>query len=478
MNSVIQSFMGSMNAHKSAKATPGKQGASQAFQQLLTNVQSSSKSIQLKGMKVKEKESLQSLLKQLQSLLKESGITFVDKEGVKLTPEQLMKKLKDQLMANDQKGTDQAMNLLESLKLQISKTSTDSLGSQSDLVQLIDNVTIAVEALKDSEQTFLAGMMDAPFLKAIEASQGKSDESKAAIEKQLKEIWNKFQQLMKPMESTAKSPDSEKMDQKALLALKDVLNQFTKLSDQLPLESKKQWQNLVAQISKDGTNRQQKLFQDLLLSFKTRQQLPNTYHQQNPVSSKDIAKWVAQSLEQNKAKEQTISKGTPNMQTVPMTKVEQYVIHVNQTDSASSRQKQFIQEFERVLQSSRMQFNQAGSREMLLKLRPANLGDMTVKFAQIDGEMTVKILVSTQAAKEMLEGNMSKLRHMFSPQQVIVEKNESLSSQSQIYQESEMEEGTDEEKHDGHNNREQDQREDGDEQEQLSFQEILMNEKV
>src|SRR5699024_4075522 len=45
-------------------------------------------------------------------------------------------------------------------------------------------------------------------------------------------------------------------------------------------------------------------------------------------------------------------------------------------------------------------------------------------FIEMNGEMTVKITVSSQATKKMLEANIHQLKNMFSPHQVVIEKQE------------------------------------------------------
>ncbi|MBH0229275.1 flagellar hook-length control protein FliK [Halobacillus yeomjeoni] len=324
--------------------------------------------------------------------------------------------------------------------------------------------------VSDSKNVNVEGLLEA----ALGSMNVQAGENLAQMEKQLKDLWQEFQKLIQPLTSM-ESITPTQIDSKTSLAIKNVLEQFTKLMDQFPLENKKQLEALMAKVTKEGAEKEQKVFQNLLNSFRNRQKAPASYHQQHPVSGKDIAKWVSKSMVQNSPVETTTSVHTFS-QSMPMTKVEQYVIHINHNQSPDSAQKQLIQEFERILQSSRFQVNQAGNRELLLRLRPANLGDMTVKFAVVNGEMAVKILVSTQAAKEMMEGNMTQLRHMFSPQQVIIEKNEGVLTQQSFHQESEFEEESDQGSREG-SERERQQKDDEDEPEQ-SFHEILMNEKV
>ncbi|WP_102028219.1 flagellar hook-length control protein FliK [Salirhabdus sp. Marseille-P4669] len=112
-----------------------------------------------------------------------------------------------------------------------------------------------------------------------------------------------------------------------------------------------------------------------------------------------------------------------NVDSMPMTKIEQYTIYVQRqpgTEQTGS-QKQLLDQFEQAIKSSRF-LQKDGALQLTLKLRPAHLGDMVVKLTQVNGEMAVKISVASTAAKELLESNMNQLRHMFSPNQVVIEK--------------------------------------------------------
>ncbi|MBB6452921.1 hypothetical protein HNQ94_001367 [Salirhabdus euzebyi] len=109
------------------------------------------------------------------------------------------------------------------------------------------------------------------------------------------------------------------------------------------------------------------------------------------------------------------------LETLPMSKLEQYTIYINRQNSNSGTSQQLMNQMETVLKASQF-LQKEGATELTIKIKPAHLGDMVVRFTQINGEMAVKIVVSSLATKELLEGNMSQLRHMFSPNQVVIEK--------------------------------------------------------
>src|SRR5699024_11587249 len=78
------------------------------------------------------------------------------------------------------------------------------------------------------------------------------------------------------------------------------------------------------------------------------------------------------------------------------------------------------------MESSRyLNLNQA-NRQMTIHLRPHHLGYIVVKMNELNGEMLVKLMVQSSDAKRMLESNLHQLKHMFSPHQVVIEKQDTL----------------------------------------------------
>lgn len=298
------------------------------------------------------------------------------------------------------------------------------------------------------------------------------------IEKNLHKTWQEMKSIIQTFHEKDPSPQAS---HKAGKEMKELLQKFMHLVESLP-NHKSTGQGVLERITQEGTLQERQVFSKLIHMYQNRTDVPKTYHQQTPLTGKDIVKWVKQAMGEDLQQEPKLQapKYQPlsNNVTMPMTKVEQHVIHMNQNQESTSSQKQMIQQLEKIIQSSRLLTNPKGSMEMLIKLKPGNLGDLTVKFAQVNGEMAVKILVTSQAAKEMLEGNKTQLRHMFSPQQVVIEKVESSALQQQLHEQMDSS-SKDREQPNDHNQHveEQDDME-MTENEELSFHEILMNEKV
>ncbi|WP_028782789.1 flagellar hook-length control protein FliK [Thalassobacillus devorans] len=264
-------------------------------------------------------------------------------------------------------------------------------------------------------------------------------------------------------------------------------HQFGKLAKQL-VQSLEQWtaqhngnnsnaQQAAAQGQKAPNPLDEPLLRDLIKWYQSRTAIQNqAYQSQSQVTTKDMTKWLQHALNRYI----TADKGPEKHSFLPagtITKVEQFMIHLNHSQSTEGMQKQLMQEFDKVLKSSNLQLLKNGSMEMQLKLRPAQLGDVVVRMTQLNGEMAVKIIVTSQAAKEMLEGNMQQLRHMFSPQQVVVEKADMSSAQQQFQSKDQQTNGSDDQSSPEHTAKQQEREEENNENED-SFQEILLNEKV
>jgi len=163
-----------------------------------------------------------------------------------------------------------------------------------------------------------------------------------------------------------------------------------------------------------------------------------------------------------------------------MPKLEQYVIHLTHAQGNTSPDQQLMEQFQKVIQSSKfLNAPSGGANQLSITLHPSNLGEMNLRFAEVNGEMTVKIMVTTQVAKDMLETNMKQLMNMFSPHQVVVEKQEMAVSQSENIDDAQQQQEEQDEKEERHFQQPDEQ---NSEKSELDFEnhlnEILLNEKV
>ena len=233
-------------------------------------------------------------------------------------------------------------------------------------------------------------------------------------------------------------------------------------------------------LQKEDTG-EQRIWRDLLQAFERRMQVSGNqpYRSEAKVTSSDISKWLTKAMEKHGLNEKPTGPRIFNHLNTPLPQLEQYVIHINQslTDKHADRP-ELIEQFQKVMRTSSFRYTPSGLNQLSITLRPDNLGEMMVRFTQINGELAVKIMVTTQAAKEMLETNMNQLRNMFLPHQVIVEKQDAAVQSNEFVQK----EQNDEQLHDQEQNHSQnpnkEEHKQSEEDFETQFHEILLNEKV
>ena len=227
----------------------------------------------------------------------------------------------------------------------------------------------------------------------------------------------------------------------------------------------------------DGESKEYSIWKDLVSSFQKRNQLVTNqqYNTNAKVTSKNIVKWLHNGINTQATLEHTLVPQPINVSNMPMSKLEQYVIHINQTQESQSVDKQLIDQFQNVMKTSRFLSMNNGVNQLSITLRPDNLGEMMVRLTEINGEMTLKIIVSSQATRQMLEANIHQLKSMFSPHQVVIEELEiDVQDVEKEHEEQPLDEH--EEDHSQESSKEESKDFDGDFQKQ--FQELLMNEEV
>lgn len=107
--------------------------------------------------------------------------------------------------------------------------------------------------------------------------------------------------------------------------------------------------------------------------------------------------------------------------TLQVSKQEQLVFHLKQADQAPEQAgKELVQKLEQAVKFSGMLSDRNGLKELSIQLRPGNLGDLQVKLVRENGDITVQIVAASKQAKDMLDSNISSLKHMFSPHQVSI----------------------------------------------------------
>ncbi|MEN1966872.1 flagellar hook-length control protein FliK [Lentibacillus sp. N15] len=221
---------------------------------------------------------------------------------------------------------------------------------------------------------------------------------------------------------------------KAARSILTLLEQWTNHAKELP-DQKNRMDTLMPEKHAEG-NKVQVAWRELVQFYQKRNQfVANQQYQMNAkVSSQEVAK-VLQNIQNQLQSEKQTTFQEVALPSMPMTKVEQYVIHLQANANAEPIDQQLINQLQKVMKSSRFLTLPNGNSQLTISLKPDNLGDIQLKVIQMDGEMTVRIIVATQAAKDMLESNLHQLKHMFSPQQVVIEKQDMPQQAAQGFQE-------------------------------------------
>lgn len=219
-------------------------------------------------------------------------------------------------------------------------------------------------------------------------------------------------------------------DAKLLSLLKEYVK-IKKLGDRLhiPLQPVK-----LAEV--DLTAEAKELFQRLISSFERRSKLTESgrYMNESVVNDKTLTEWLQNILKDmniNPEDQQNTQlnhrQGTDNL-SMPMTKTEQFIIHVQRQDQdlSTTFERQILQKFEQAIRTTQFLRANNGPNQLIFHLKPENLGEMLVRLVEIDGEMTAKIIVTSEASRRALQANIHQLKNMFLPHQLIIEKQDEV----------------------------------------------------
>lgn len=300
-------------------------------------------------------------------------------------------------------------------------SSTESESAELSLLDLFKSLNLDSEEFMKVDEDKIENYLQSIL---VESPIQLNQEEYAKLGQQLVAILANFEDLL----STAQaSEDIKKIAPKIL----ELLQQWSMI------EQKMLSSNTVTDqvIEGEGTNvKVNQAWHDILQAYQKRTKLMSKQQFQSDaqVTTKDVVKWIENALKNQPLSDKPIVSGEMNYQNNGvMHKLEQYVIYVNPNQSGHTVEQQLMEQFQQVIKTSKFLAMPNGINQLSIALRPENLGEMMVRLTEINGEMTVKIVVSTQAAKEMLESNMHQLRHMFSPQQVIIERQDVTGGQAQ-----------------------------------------------
>lgn len=355
----------------------------------------------------------------------------------------------------------------------LNQVETEPLSELKPLIEaLIDMGILEQELTEENNQSLLHMnqnwnqlLIMNTLIQNNQSLQNLNQDDQQAIQR-LNSMISQFKEIFAELDQSMTKKDIQKQSGK-LLHLLDSWKQLTQESSP----------NLQ-KVAKDMEETLPKSWRTVFESFEKRQQIVSkkVYNATASVTSSDVSKWVKNAL----SKEQTVQQVShTSMQHMPMSKVEQYMIHLQsseQTEEVPS--KDLLRQFSKIMESSRfLNLNQA-NRQMTIHLRPHHLGDIVVKMNELNGEMLVKLMVQSSDAKRMLESNLHQLKHMFSPHQVVIEKQDTLLFTDQTTLNGEQEEQNQEFQDEADQHTDQQNNTSDDKSFEDIFDEALMNEKV
>ncbi len=117
--------------------------------------------------------------------------------------------------------------------------------------------------------------------------------------------------------------------------------------------------------------------------------------------------------------------------TLPMSKVQQHVVHLGESRSSEQQLQQFIRQFESILSNRSFQQVGQGVQQLSIKLHPEHLGRLDITLTQTNGVMVARMMASNTFSREIIESQLHQLRHAFQGQQIQVDRIEVTQQQSQ-----------------------------------------------
>ena len=261
------------------------------------------------------------------------------------------------------------------------------------------------------------------------------------------------------------------IDANNVMKLTKSIEQLFHLWDDLPLEIRRLIKESQLPLQSVELEEATKLLNELLNSYEKRQSFAKqqVYALDATITQQDIKKWLTQSLERHSLfSENNQQVSVRSNQPLQMSATQQYTFHATNSERIDAISRNLVSDVQQVVQRSNF-LKQPGLNELTFTLRPAMLGEVTIRLVQVDGTMTVKFLVATQAAKELFEANIHQLKPMFAPNQIVIERDMTVSDK-QFYQEDQEALEKDEKQNESNEREEQTEQ---NEAQDVSFEELL-----
>lgn len=215
--------------------------------------------------------------------------------------------------------------------------------------------------------------------------------------------------------------------------LRNILNELNYLYEQT--KTPQAQQVILNKLNEEPKDTNSVRTDEILTKFLKKAEANRTgvYHIQKTVTTKDVGKWLEQVTQAMDGKE-LVSRPEFLIGQTRLATFEQYILPTNV--EAIDSNEDFTSRLSTIVDRSQfMKFGLGKQNQLTIHLRPENLGEITLRMIQVNGETIVKLIVHSEQAKRLLDANMSQLKPMFSPHQVSVETRADL----QGIQESDME---------------------------------------
>ena len=124
----------------------------------------------------------------------------------------------------------------------------------------------------------------------------------------------------------------------------------------------------------------------------------------------------------------TVENQSSSFGTGEMPKLQQFSIYLGQAKSDYQQSSNLVNELEKIW--SKASFStEEGTSKLFIKLFPKQLGAISIEMLQKDSETVARIVVSSVKTKELLDSNLSTLRHGLASQHVSIDKIDVLLSE-------------------------------------------------
>ncbi|MGG1069595.1 flagellar hook-length control protein FliK [Priestia megaterium] len=111
-----------------------------------------------------------------------------------------------------------------------------------------------------------------------------------------------------------------------------------------------------------------------------------------------------------------------------MPKLQQFSIYLGQAKSDYQQSSNLVNELEKIWSKASIS-TEEGTSKLFIKLFPKQLGAISIEMLQKDSETVTRIVVSSAKTKELLDANLSTLRHGLASQHVSIDKIDVLLSE-------------------------------------------------